>query len=193
MRLNTQGTLLYAGSKPMRLRDVPTLKAEIERWLATRYGDTDDFRVFTYEGRVDQAVRGFRLFRVIMGMIVGISVLVGGIGVMNVLLISVTERTAEIGIRKAVGASRAHIVQQFLAESITISLVGSLVGLVIGILGTMIVVPVIKSLTAMPFAASYTWNTLIIVTIISVLVGIIFGTYPAMLAARLDPVDAIRR
>jgi len=128
-----------------------------------------------------------------MGMIVGISVLVGGIGVMNVLLISVTERTAEIGIRKAVGASRAHIVQQFLAESITISLVGSLVGLVIGILGTMIVVPVIKSLTAMPFAASYTWNTLIIVTIISVLVGIIFGTYPAMLAARLDPVDAIRR
>lgn len=128
-----------------------------------------------------------------MGMIVGISVLVGGIGVMNVLLISVTERTVEIGIRKAVGASRAHIVQQFLAESITISLVGSLVGLIIGILGTMIVVPVIKSLTAMPFAASYTWNTLIIVTIISVLVGIIFGTYPAMRAARLDPVDAIRR
>lgn len=175
------------------IEDVPALKTEIDRWITKRFGGTEDFRVFTYEGRVDQAVKGFTLFRIVMGLIVGISVLVGGIGVMNVLLISVTERTVEIGIRKAVGANRKDITLQFLSESVTISLVGSFFGLVCGVLGTMIAIPIIRSLTQMPFEASYTWNTLMVVAIVALIVGIVFGTYPAMRAARLDPVDAIRR
>jgi putative ABC transport system permease protein len=112
---------------------------------------------------------------------------------MNVLLISVTERTAEIGVRKAVGANKRDIILQFLSESITISLFGSLLGLVLGILGTMAIVPIVKSMTGVPFQAAYTLNTLMIISILSVVVGIVFGTYPAMRAARLDPVEAIRR
>ncbi|SFC33878.1 ABC transporter permease [Spirosoma endophyticum] len=137
--------------------------------------------------------KGFLLFRLIMGMIVGISVLVGGIGVMNVLLISVTERTVEIGIRKALGAKKRDILWQFLSESITISTFGSVLGLALGLLSTMAVVPIVKALTDIPFQMAYTWNTFSIILVIAMLIGVIFGTYPAMRAARLDPVEAIRR
>jgi putative ABC transport system permease protein len=173
--------------------DVPRIKEEIQSWLAKKYGQSHEFTVVTNEFRVEQAARGFKLFRIIMGLIVGISVLVGGIGVMNVLLISVTERTAEIGVRKAVGANKRDIILQFLSESITISLFGSLLGLVIGVLGTMVIVPIVKSLTGVPFQAAYTMNTLLVISILAVVIGIVFGTYPAMRAARLDPVEAIRR
>jgi putative ABC transport system permease protein len=112
--------------------------------------------------------------------------------VMNVLLISVTERTAEIGIRKATGANRRDIILLFLTESITISAFGSLLGLVAGVLGTMIIIPIVKMITDIPFQVAYTWNTFIIISIISVLVGVVFGTWPAIRASRLDPVEAIR-
>jgi putative ABC transport system permease protein len=176
-----------------QVTDVPKIKEQIQSWLTKRYGDKNDFTITTNEFRVAQAARGFYLFRIIMGLIVGISVLVGGIGIMNVLLISVTERTSEIGVRKAVGANRRDIILQFLSESITISLFGSLLGLVIGILGTMIIVPIVKSLTGVPFQAAYTLNTLFVISILAVVIGIVFGTYPAVRAARLDPVEAIRR
>ena len=112
---------------------------------------------------------------------------------MNVLLISVTERTSEIGIRKALGANKKDIMRLFLSESITVSLFGSLLGLTFGVLGTMVFIPIIKAITKVPFQAAYTWNTLLVIMIIAILVGVVFGTYPAMKAARLDPVDAIRR
>ncbi|PZR30832.1 MAG: macrolide ABC transporter permease [Azospira oryzae] len=172
--------------------DVNTVKDEIDHWLKKKF-PKDEFNVFTNQVRLKQAEQGFLLFRVIMGMIVGISVLVGGIGVMNVLLISVTQRTAEIGVRKAVGANRKDIIYLFLAESITVSAFGSFLGLVLGILGTMAFVPIIKALTKVPFQAAYTLDTLLIISLIAVLIGIVFGTYPALRASRLDPVEAIRR
>ncbi|ELR72110.1 hypothetical protein C900_01852 [Fulvivirga imtechensis AK7] len=128
-----------------------------------------------------------------MGFIVGISVLVGGIGVMNVLLISVNERTSEIGVRKAAGAKKQDILLQFLSESVAISGLGSFVGLIFGVLATMVFVPIIKSITKMPFSAAYTADTLIVIAVVALLVGIVFGTYPALRASRLDPVEAIRR
>jgi putative ABC transport system permease protein len=127
-----------------------------------------------------------------MGLIVGISVVVGGIGVMNVLLISVTQRTAEIGIRKAVGANRRDIVLLFLSESITVSAFGSLIGLIVGTLFTMAAVAIVTKVTEVPFYAAYTWDTFLIISLISLVVGVVFGTYPAIRASKLDPVEAIR-
>lgn len=176
-----------------KTEDVLLLKDEMNVWLKANFKNAaTDFRVLTNDYRLEQATKGFLLFRVIMGLIVGISVVVGGIGVMNVLVISVTERTAEIGLRKAAGANRRDIILLFLTESITVSAFGSVLGLIIGVLGTMLIIPIIKAITDVHFQAAYTWNTMIIISIISLLVGVIFGTYPAIRASRLDPVEAIR-
>ena len=175
-----------------RVEDVGLLKEEIRVYLDKQFPGHHDFKISTNELRVEQATKGIKLFRIIMGLIVGISVIVGGVGVMNVLLISVTERTAEIGIRKAVGANRRDIILLFLSESIAVSAFGSLLGLIFGTLFTMAAIPIVKALTKVPFHAAYTVNTFLIISFIAVLVGIIFGTYPAIRASRLDPVDAIR-
>ncbi len=173
--------------------DIPVLKEEISNCLAKNYtGSKENFTVATNDFRVEQATKAFLLFRIVMGLIVGISVVVGGIGVMNVLLISVTERTAEIGIRKATGANRRDIILLFLSESITVSAFGSFLGLVFGILATMVIIPIVRAVTEVPFQAAYTLNTVLLISIISVLVGVVFGTYPAIRASKLNPVDAIR-
>lgn len=176
------------------VEDLPELKTQMQERLKSRFGaQHSDFELISNDYYVEQTAKGFLLFRIVMGLIVGISILVGGIGVMNVLLISVNERISEIGIRKAVGANRGDILRLFLAESITVSAFGSFLGLLIGVLATMAIVPIIKALTDLPFDAAYTWNTFFTISVIAVLVGIIFGTYPAMKAAKLDPVEAIRR
>ncbi|MEJ0031942.1 MAG: ABC transporter permease [Bacteroidota bacterium] len=113
------------------VEDVSELTSQISSWLNSRFGE-GNFNVWTNSARVEQATQGFLLFRIVMGLIVGISVVVGGIGIMNVLLISITERTAEIGIRKAVGAKRRDLILQFLAESVTVSVFGSMMGLILG-------------------------------------------------------------
>jgi putative ABC transport system permease protein len=176
------------------VEQVQAFKKDAELWLKINIAkDSTDFSIMTNEGRVEQAAKGFLLFRVIMGLIVGISVVVGGIGVMNVLLISVTERTVEIGVRKAMGAKKRDILLQFLAESVTVSLFGSFLGLLLGVLATLGIVPIIKALTDVPFQAAYTLDTFLVITIIAIVIGIVFGTYPATRAARLNPVEAIRR
>jgi putative ABC transport system permease protein len=176
------------------IEDIESIKLSLSDQLKKEFGDgVSDLGIMTNGFRLEQAEKGFRLFRVIMGLIVGISVIVGGIGVMNVLLISVTQRTSEIGVRKAMGAKRKDIMLQFLAESITISSFGSFCGLLLGIFGTMGTIPIIRALTKIQFQASYTWNTIVVVAVLALLVGIIFGTYPAMRASRLDPVEAMRR
>ena len=188
LKSNPPGLVIEAEN----VEDVPLLRSELEKFLVTKFKEPGDFSIYTNEQRVKQAAQGFLLFRVIMGLIVGISVLVGGIGVMNVLLISVTERTAEIGVRKAVGANRRDIIFQFLSESITVSAMGSFIGLILGILGTMLFIPIIKAITEVPFQAAYTWTTLGVISVIAVVVGMAFGTYPAIRASMLDPVAAIR-
>lgn len=176
------------------ISQVPKIKEEINVWIEENYsGREGDFSVTTNEFRVEQANQAFLIFRIVMGLIVGISVLVGGVGVMNVLLISVTERTAEIGVRKAVGAKRRDIIVQFLSESLTISLLGSFLGLVLGVLFTMIAVPIVRHFSEIQFEAVYTLNTLVTISVVAMIIGIVFGTYPAVKASKLDPVEAIRR
>jgi len=176
------------------VRRVSDIKQKISDWFQANFPENhQDFSLITNEVRVKQAEQGFLLFRIIMGLIVGLSVLVGGIGVMNVMLISVNERTSEIGICKAMGAKRRDIFIQYLSESITISGLGSGLGLIFGILGTLVVVPIVKSLTKIPFEAVYTFNTLLIIGIVALLVGVLFGTYPALRASKLNPVEAIRQ
>jgi putative ABC transport system permease protein len=177
-----------------KTEDVPQLKTQIEAWTKQEFGaGASDFSIQSRDYWIDQTSKGFLIFRIIMGLIIGISVVVGGIGVMNVLLISVNERTAEIGLRKAVGAKKGDIHRLFLAESITVSAFGSMIGLVLGAGFAMAVIPIIRFFAEVPFNAVLTWNTFMVICVIAILIGILFGTYPAIKAARLDPVEALRR
>jgi len=132
------------------------------------------------------------IFKLFMGAITGISLLVGGIGVMNVLLAAVAERTREIGIRRAVGAARRHILAQFLAESVTISGVGSFVGVLLGVTGAYGITALIRAHTKAEMYAGLSVSTVVVAVIATVTVGLAFGLYPALLASRLSPIDAIR-
>jgi putative ABC transport system permease protein len=132
------------------------------------------------------------VFKILMGAITGISLVVGGIGIMNVLLASVAERTREIGIRKAVGARRRDILWQFLVESVAITAAGSAVGAAVGLAGAFTVTAVMRARTEALVHAAFTWGTVLVAAAAAVAVGIAFGMYPALRAARLSPIDAIR-
>ncbi len=173
--------------------DVVLLEEEIQHWLKVHHKTDDPFQVQSNRVRVEQVTKAFTLTRIIMGSIVGISVIVGGVGIMNVLLISITQRTTEIGILKAVGAKRRDILIQFLSESVVISCLGSAMGLVFGILISFSIQAIAKAMVDAPFQLSFSTSSLVTISVLAVLIGIIFGTYPAVRAARLDPVEAIRR
>jgi putative ABC transport system permease protein len=176
------------------VEETQAVKTRIEQALAAK--DTAWKRritVTTNDRRLEQLSSGILMFKLFLGAITGISLLVGGIGIMNVLLSSVTERTREIGIRKAAGARDNDILRQFLAESIAISAVGSGIGLALGIIGAYGITAGIRKFSEAPFLfASVSWSTLAVAAAAAVLIGLTFGTYPARRAARLSPIDAIR-
>jgi putative ABC transport system permease protein len=166
----------------------------VEQFLAARDpGWERRYVVSTNQGRLEQLSRGILMFKLFMGAITGISLLVGGIGIMNVLLSSVTERTREIGIRKAAGARDRDILRQFLAESVAICSLGSLIGLALGVSGAYGITAAIRRFSDAPaLYASISWSTVAVAAVAAVVVGLTFGTYPARRAARLSPIDAIR-
>jgi putative ABC transport system permease protein len=142
--------------------------------------------------RLEQVEQGMLVFKLAMGSFAGISLIVGGIGIMNVLLAAVAERTREIGIRKAAGARNRDILYQFLAESVAITSVGSGLGLVFGVGGASLVTWIMRQRTEAEVYAAVTPTTLITAALVAVVIGVVFGMVPALRASRLSPIDAIR-
>ena len=154
--------------------------------LLSRFHDKNDYELIVPLQLLREAEATKRIFNIVLGSIAAISLLVGGIGIMNIMLATVTERTREIGVRRALGAKKRDITTQFLVETVVLSIGGGLIGVVVGV-----TVPLIVSqLTQMPTIVTV-WSVLVAFGI-SGAVGIIFGLYPASAAAELDPIEALR-
>lgn len=167
------------------IENVESAAAGIERML-TLFHPKGDFRMSVPLALLRQAESTQRTFNIVLGSIAGISLLIGGIGIMNIMLASVTERTREIGIRRAIGARRKQIIGQFLIETVVLSVTGGFIGIGIGVL-----IPWLITVFAdMPTVVT-AWSVLVSVAI-SIGIGIVFGMYPAMRAANLDPIVALR-
>ena len=150
------------------------------------YDKEDDFAIMTSESIMDFFRQFTRLALMVMGGIASISLVVGGIVIMNIMLVSVTERTKEIGIRKALGARKRNILWQFLVEAVTLALVGGIVGVALGAL----IAKILSLVTPLPSAVE-AWSVAVAL-FVSSSVGIFFGIFPAMKAARLNPIEALR-
>jgi putative ABC transport system permease protein len=176
------------------VENVPAVKKAVEAWLTSRLGSWKN-RASVSGGqglRLDQARQAILIFKILMGTFAGISLVVGGIGIMNVLLASVIERTREIGIRKAAGARNKDILVQFLAESVAVTGVGSAIGAVVGLAVAFGAAAVMRMQTRAELHAAFTWTTLAVAAFVSIVTGLAFGIYPALRAARLSPIEAIR-
>jgi putative ABC transport system permease protein len=160
---------------------------EVKEWLAKRHNSKPE-KYLTQTGieAQGQVKQVFSILQIIIGSIAGISLLVGGIGVMNIMLVSVTERTREIGIRKAIGATPGLIMAQFIIEAVVLSLLGGVIGAAIGLLGSWI----FSMVTKWPFLVS--WWALLLAVGFSTAVGVFFGLYPANKAARMQPIESLR-
>jgi putative ABC transport system permease protein len=145
-----------------------------------------DYRIDVPLALLRQAEATKRNFNIVLGSIAGISLLVGGIGIMNIMLASVTERTREIGVRRAIGAKRRQIVTQFLIETVVLSTLGGFVGIAIGVA----IPKLVTQFSGMPTIV--TAYSLVLSVGISMAVGLLFGLYPAVRAANLDPIEALR-
>ncbi len=154
--------------------------------LSATHKDAGDFTVIVPAGLLEERRRTQFIFKVVMICIAGISLLVGGIGIMNIMLATVLERTREIGIRRAIGARQADIVRQFLTEAVMISIVGGLIGIAFGFTLSRLIA------SAAGWSTVVTTSSIAIAFGVSVFIGLLFGIYPAVQAARLDPIEAIR-
>ncbi len=166
------------------------VQAEIETLLRQRHhitaGKEDDFSVRNLTSLMETMNQTTTMITLLLGSIAGISLVVGGIGIMNIMMVSVTERTREIGIRKALGATFSNIMMQFLIESVVISVIGGIIGIIIGCAvskGISIVGDFSTVITILPILVSFFF---------SVGIGLFFGIYPARKAAKLDPIEALR-
>jgi putative ABC transport system permease protein len=174
-----------------RVQDAADEIAQILRQRHRTPVGEDDFTIFTQQDMVDTASSITGILTIFLGGIAAISLLVGGIGIMNIMLVSVTERTREIGLRKALGARKRDILIQFLTESSLLSLVGGLIGILLGWVIAM-VVGQIATQSGTPFDPLVKLDAVLLATLFSAAVGLFFGIYPASRAANLVPVEALR-
>jgi putative ABC transport system permease protein len=174
-------------------RDKETYNATVEHIIGLMRqirkvppGEENDFEIWSNESLISQAASFTQYFKYGAGVISFISLIAAGIGIMNIMLVTVTERTKEIGIRMAIGAKRSNILSQFLFEAIFLCELGGVVGIIVGIgAGNLL-----GSLLNTPITIPYDW--VVIGLVVCSLIGILFGTYPAYKAAKLNPIDALR-
>ena len=179
----------------VQVRDVEQVDQAIEETsgvlrLRHRITGQDDFLVTSQQETIETLQQATNTFVVFLGAIAGISLLVGGIGIMNIMLVSVTERTREIGIRKAMGAKRRDILFQFVAEATALSIGGGLLGVAIGFWMTNAIDG--RTLVGQTFTTSFNNQFAILALVVSAGIGLFFGIYPAIRASRLHPIDALR-
>ncbi len=165
---------------------VDSAMTAVEKFLVGIFSDTNSYRITNQADLLDQVSEITGTLTMMLGGIAGISLLVGGIGIMNIMLVSVTERTKEIGIRKAIGAKRSNILQQFLIEAVAVSCIGGIIGILFGFLLS----SVIESITQIPAIPSM--SIVLISFSFSAFVGVFFGWYPANKASKLNPIQALR-
>ena len=168
---------------------------EVKTVLRTRYHSQDNFfRIRSMKEGMEQLMKISQAIKIALGIIAGFSLFVGGIGIMNMMLVSVTERTREIGLRKAIGAKSQDILFQFLVEAVVMCGVGGLLGIGLGVGAgygmANIAVKIVKVVDEWPSIISPEW--MVISVAVSALIGIVFGVYPAMKAARFSPIKALR-
>ena len=158
------------------------------KYISAKKGNTDEskYTTFSLEAQIEMISSVMSSVTLLITAIAAISLLVGGIGVMNIMLVSVTERTREIGIRKALGAKHNNILMQFLIESVVVSGLGGIIGTILGIVFSKIAGNV------MSVEASVDIYAVLLATLFSATIGIVFGVYPASKAAKLDPIEALR-
>jgi putative ABC transport system permease protein len=180
--------------KSSSVENVPDTRDAVIDWIAQRFpGDREALEVTIGLERLQRTQQAMLLTKMIFGLLVLLMLAIGGIGVMNVLLASVAERTREIGVRKAVGARGRDVLLHFLAESSAIAMMGSAAGAMLGVGVAYGAAAVFRKFTEAPIYPVFTSTTVVFVIIAAVSVGIAFGTYPARVAARLTPIEAIQR
>ncbi len=177
--------------KAVSEEELASVQEDIDSTLRAEHkiqaGDDDDFQTQNLASILEASKAAIGAFTVLLAAIAGVSLVVGGVGIMNIMLVAVTERTREIGLRMALGARRKDVLAQFALEAVVLSLFGGLIGLAIGLLGA----AGIAAIGDWPFALP-TWAIPVALGFSS-LVGLVFGAYPAWRAARLDPIEALRR
>jgi len=175
---------------------VPATVLDIEQTLRERHGITDpekdDFYILTQQNLLDQVGSILDIITVLLASVVTISLVVGGVGVMNIMLVSVTERTREIGLRKAIGATESDINTQFLLEAVILTTVGGLIGIIAGTLLSFVITVVFSNVVGVEWAFSFPIGATILGFAVSGIVGTIFGIYPARQAAKKHPIEALR-
>ena len=185
-----QGSVRLINVQATAAEVMPAVEKSINTLLHQRHhireGQDDDFSVRNLTAMANSAAETARIMSLLLGAIASVSLLVGGIGIMNIMLVSVTERTREIGIRMAIGARERDILLQFLMEAVIISVVGCFIGLLLGIGAALLVNMLFQT------AVIITGSSVMIAFGVAAAVGIFFGFYPARKAARLDPIEALR-
>jgi putative ABC transport system permease protein len=180
--------------KAQSIEAVDTLRGAVLNWLAEQYGTkVEKLNVEVGTQRLENTRQGMLLTKLLLGLLSGLILAVGGIGIMNVLLAAVAERTREIGIRKSVGARRADIQMQFLVESVTITGAGSVMGFVAGVILAQAGTALFRLWAHAPIYPVMHLSTGLLAAGSAITVGLVFGTYPARRAAELAPIDAIAR